>query len=187
MKTIVFHGSPRKNQNSNTLVDYFIRGLKNNGNKEVKHFYTNELNIKPCQGCLTCATSVNHSCAIKDDMEEIYSAYKKADTIVFATPMYWGYMTAQLKIVFDRMEALAWEGFENKTFVVIITYRHHCESTVAFFERIAPFFNIKLFIITCCTYNKDEQKDIPITECQDQLEEAYQLGIDLSNREKEKD
>ena len=84
------------------------------------------------------------------------------------------------------MEALAWEGFGNKTFVVIITYRHHCESTVAFFERMAPFFNIKLFIITCCTYNRDEQKDIPIEMCQDQLEEAYQLGINISNIEKEK-
>ena len=184
MKTIIFHGSPRKNQNSDTLVDHFIRGFNTNGVKEVKHFYINELNIRPCQGCLTCATSVNHDCAIKDDMEEIYSAYKKAHAIVFATPMYWGYMTAQLKTVFDRMEALAWEGFENKTFVVIITYRHHYESTVAFFERIAPFFNIKLFIITCCTFNKDEQKDIPISMCKDQLEEAYQLGIEMSTIEK---
>jgi len=185
MKIIILHGSPRKNQNSDTLVEYFERGLKINREKEVQHFYINELNIKPCQGCLTCATSVNHCCAIKDDMEEIYSAYKKAQTIVFATPMYWGYMTAQLKTVFDRMEALAWEGFENKTFIVMITYRHHFESMVAFFERIAPFFNIKLFIITCCTYNKDEQKDIPILMCQDQLKEAYQLGIDISNMEKE--
>ncbi|MFX1281835.1 MAG: flavodoxin family protein [Promethearchaeota archaeon] len=183
MKTIILHGSPRKNQNSDTLVDSFVRGLNYNRVKEIKHFYINELNIKPCQGCLTCATSVDHSCAIKDDMTDIYSAYKEASTIVFATPMYWGYMTAQLKTVFDRMEALAWEDFGNKIFVVIITYRHHCESTVAFFERIAPFFNIKLFIITCCTYNKDKQKDIPITMCQVHLEEAYQLGIDISNIE----
>ena len=183
MKTIILHGSPRKNQNSDTLVEYFVRGLNYDGVKEVKHFYLNELNIKPCQGCLTCAKSVDHRCAIEDDMTAIYSAYKEASTIVFATPMYWGYMTAQLKTVFDRMEALAWEDFGNKTFVVIITYRHHCESTVAFFERIAPFFNIKLFIITCCTFKKDEQKDIPITMCQDQLEESYQLGIDISNKE----
>jgi len=183
MKTIILHGSPRKNQNSDTLIDYFLRGLNTNGDKDIQHFYINELSISPCQGCLTCATSVNHACAIKDDMEEIYCEYKKADAIVFATPMYWGYMTAQLKIVFDRMEALAWEGFGNKTFVVIITYRHHCESTVAFFERIAPFFNIKLFTFTCCTFNKDEQKGISISACQDQLEEAYQLGIEISNIE----
>lgn len=186
MKTIILHGSPRKKGNSDTLVEYFINGLKQNGVKKIKHFYANELNIKPCQGCLTCATSVNHHCAINDDMVEIYSAYTDADIVVFATPMYWGYMTAQLKTILDRMEALAWEGFGNKTFIVIITYRHHCESTVAFFERITPFFNIKLFIITCCTYNKDEQKDIPINMCQDKLEEAYQLGIDISNIEKEK-
>jgi len=27
MKTIILHGSPRENQNSDTLVDSFIRGL----------------------------------------------------------------------------------------------------------------------------------------------------------------
>jgi len=42
----------------------------------------------------------------------------------------------------------------------------------------------RIFSDTCCTYNKDEQKDIPITMCQDQLEEAYQLGIEISNIEK---
>jgi len=177
------HGSPRKNQNSDTLADCFIKGLNFNGYNEVAHFYINELNIKPCQGCLTCATSPNHECAIKDDMEEIYSAYKSANAIVFATPMYWGYMTAQLKTLFDRMESLAWQGFTNKIFIVLITYRHHCESTVGFFERIAPFFNIKLHVITCCTYIEETNEDIPISMCQDKLKEAYQLGIEIRKKE----
>jgi hypothetical protein len=37
-----------------------------------QHFYTNDLNIRPCQGCLTCETSVDHRCAIQDDMEGIF-------------------------------------------------------------------------------------------------------------------
>ncbi|MFX1391065.1 MAG: flavodoxin family protein [Promethearchaeota archaeon] len=184
MKVIVLHGSPRKNGNSDTLVEYFIKGLKEAKEIEVEHFFTNDLKIKPCQGCLSCANSINHNCAIKDDMEQIYFAYNNADIIIFATPMYWGYMTAQLKTVIDRMEALAWEGFSNKIFVIIITYRHHFESTVAFFRRIAPFFDIELHIITCCTYNKESNKDIPIMECKGKLKEAYELGIKLNSRKK---
>lgn len=180
MEIIILHGSPRKNRNSDTLVKYFVNGMKENKNHHFKDFYLNELNISPCQGCLTCATSLNHSCAINDDMQEIYRAYINADIIVFATPMYWGYMTAQLKKVIDRMEALTWEHFYHKHFVIIITYRHHYESTIAFFERIAPFFDIKLNFIICQTYDPETQKDIPIEDIKEKLEEAYKLGKKLA-------
>ena len=75
MKTVVLHGSPRKNRNSDTMAEHFINGLSANGDSEIQHFYTNDLNIRPCQGCLTCETSVDHRCAIKDDMEGIYAAF----------------------------------------------------------------------------------------------------------------
>jgi multimeric flavodoxin WrbA len=182
MKTIVLHGSPRKNKNSDTLAESFINGLSASGDGEVQHFYTNDLNIRPCQGCLTCETSVDHRCAIQDDMEGIYAAFIAADIVVFATPMYWGYMTAQLKTVIDRMEALAWDHFQGKTFVVLITYRHHCESTVAFFERICPYFGVELHVITCRTFDQDTRKDVPISSFKGKLEEAYQLGKSLGRR-----
>lgn len=179
MKIVILHGSPRKNRNSDTLAKYFIKGINENKNNQIKHFYLNDLNISPCQGCLSCATSLNHSCVINDDMQEIYRSYTDADIIVFVTPMYWGYMTAQLKTVMDRMEALAWEHFYHKHFVIIITYRHHYESTVAFFKRIAPFFDIKLDFIICQTYDPVSQKDIPIEDIKEKLEDAYKLGKKL--------
>jgi len=183
MKTVVLHGSPRKNGNSDTLADHFLKGLNEGGENEVRHFYPNDMNIRPCQGCLSCETSVNHSCAIIDDMQEIYSAYIDADLIVWATPMYWGYMTAQLKTVLDRMEALAWRGFEDKTFVVFLTYRYHVESTVGFFKRIAPHFGIKLHIVTCCTM--EDGKDVPVTSFTAKLEEAYEVGKNLGASERD--
>ena len=122
LKTIVLHGSPRKSGNSDTLAKYFLKGLGEAGDHQVEHFYTNEMNIRPCQGCLTCETAVGHRCAIVDDMESIYSAFTDADIVVWATPMYWGYMTAQLKTALDRMESLVMrDGFRGKTFVVLIT------------------------------------------------------------------
>jgi multimeric flavodoxin WrbA len=179
MKTIVLHGSPRKEMNSDTLVEEFLRGLNETDNHEATHFYVNEMEIRPCQGCLYCATSEGHSCRIEDDMQRIYSAYRDADLIVWASPMYWGYLTAQLKTVQDRMEALAWSGFEDKTFAVIITYRHHYQSALGMFQRIAPHFNIKLHSVVCQTYDPEKRVDLPIADCKKELEACNQLGREL--------
>lgn len=179
MNLIVLHGSPRKHGNSDTLVESFLQGAQKEDGSKITHFYTNELDITPCQGCLKCKTSIGHRCIINDDMQDIYTGYSEADIIVWASPMYWGYLTAQLKTVLDRMEALAWEQFYNKTFVVLLTYRHHYESAAAFFERIAPYFNINLYVISCCTYDKTSGNDIPISHFSDVLRKAYDLGLTL--------
>jgi multimeric flavodoxin WrbA len=182
MRTMVLHGSPRKNGNSDTLAAHFIEGLNASADSEVKHFYTNDLNVRPCQGCLSCNTPP-HDCTTEDDMQEIYAAYKAADVVVFATPMYWGYMTAQLKAVVDRMEAVASKRyFEGKTFVVIATYHHHVESTVAFFERIIGYFGGELHVITCCTLDQETGRDIPVSNLTEKLDEAYGLGERVGQR-----
>ncbi len=180
MNLIVLHGSPRKHGNSDTLTESFIRGVQCEGDSKITHFYTNDLDIKPCQGCLNCKTSIGHRCIIDDDMQEIYAGYIDADIIVWASPMYWGYLTAQLKTVLDRMEALAWGQFYNKTFVVLLTYRHHYESAVAFFKRIAPYFNINLHVISCCTFDTTSGNDIPISHFSDILQRAFDLGRSLA-------
>jgi hypothetical protein len=63
---------------------------------------------------------------------------------------------------------------------VIITYNHHCESTVAMFERICPHFDVELHTLVCRTYDPETRREIPIEELPDKLEEAYRLGRALS-------
>ncbi len=179
MEVVVLHGSPKRGGNSDTLAKEFLRGLKNH---QIHHFYLNEMKIKPCQGCLHCATSPGHKCAIDDDMTQIYEEYKKAQLIVWVSPMYWGYITSQMKAAQDRMEALAWEGFDGKTFAVLLTYRYHYESTANMFKRIAPYFHIDLHIVPCRTYDPEAKRDMPITECTVGLKEAYELGVKLAGK-----
>ena len=181
MNVIVLHGSPRKHGNSDTLAESFLRGVQIEVDAKSTHFYLNELDITACQGCLKCKTSIGHRCVIRDDMQAIYTGYTEADIVVWASPMYWGYLTAQMKTALDRMEALAWEQFYHKTFVVLLTYRHHYESAAAFFERIAPYFNINLHILPCCTYDETSGNDIPISHFPDILQKAYHLGRTLSS------
>lgn len=179
MKAVVLHGSPRRGRNSDTLVEHFLRGLTESGVHEVTHFYLNDMEIRPCQGCLGC-NEPPYECVILDDMTDIYGAYREADLVVWATPMYWGYLTAQMKTVQDRMEALAVKGFGGKVFAVIVTYNHHFESAVGMFERICPFFDVELHTLVCRTYDPETRRDIAVEELPDKLEEAYRLGRKLS-------
>jgi multimeric flavodoxin WrbA len=183
MNVLILHGSPRRDGSSDTLVKHFMKGLNADQSHQVTEFYANDVHVKPCQGCLTCATRGNNMCAIEDDMQQIYSAFVAADLVVWATPMYWGYMTAQLKTILDRMEALAcgpatnWQG---KTFVVIITYHHHYQSTVAFFERVTPFFGVRLHTLVYRSLSKDGHSDVHASNCPEKLDEAFTLGKRLA-------
>jgi multimeric flavodoxin WrbA len=61
-------------------------------------------NIKPCDSCLKCAEK--GICRIKDDMQEIYSSLLKADGIILGTPVYFFTVSAQAKIIMDRLYSL---------------------------------------------------------------------------------
>jgi multimeric flavodoxin WrbA len=184
MKTVVLHGSPRKDGNSATLVKYFLQGLRTSGTSEIKEFYSNDLDISPCQMCRSCDKPERlelspHNCIISDDMHPIYAAFAEANIVVFATPIIWGYMTAQLKTVFDRLEAVASNRyFGRKTFVVIITCWHHYETLVAFFKRaIESYFeDVQLHTIIYCSWDQNSRSDRHVSTCNAKLQEAYELG-----------
>jgi len=179
MRVVVLHGSPRRGGNSDTLAEYFVKGVKETGDFEVIDFILNDMDIRPCQGCESCATSEGHKCAIDDDMNQIYSVFADANIVVWATPMYWGYMTAQMKTALDRMESLAMDVRKywlDKEFVAILTFRHHYQSTIGFFERVQDYFRFKFSSILYCSKNETGPEDFHVSSNKEKLEEAYVLG-----------
>ena len=99
MKTIVLMGSPNRHGSTSILVDEFVRGAKEAGHQteviDVCH-----ADIHPCTGCVHCG--YEGPCVQKDDVEIIRRKLLAADMVVFATPLYYYGMTAQLKTVVDR-------------------------------------------------------------------------------------
>jgi multimeric flavodoxin WrbA len=99
MKIVVLMGSPNRHGSTDILVGEFVRGAKEAGHIteviDVCH-----QNIHPCTGCVSCG--YEGSCVQKDDNETIREKLLCADMIVFATPLYYYGMTAQLKTVVDR-------------------------------------------------------------------------------------
>ena len=119
MKILVITGSPRKNGNSNTLVDNFIKGAEEAGHKVVR-FDSAFKNVHPCIACNKCG--MNGECVFKDDFEFVRNNIVDADAVVFATPMYYFGISAQIKAVIDRFYSINGQIHVPKKAVLIMTY-----------------------------------------------------------------
>lgn len=97
MKIVIVNGSPRKG-NTLAAISAFAEGAS--PRHEVEIIEANKLNMKPCQGCEAC--ECYKGCVAKDDTNATVDKLVQADMIVFATPVYWWGMTAQLKLVIDK-------------------------------------------------------------------------------------
>jgi multimeric flavodoxin WrbA len=99
MKIVVLMGSPNKNGSTRMLVDSFVKGAESAGHTcevvDVCH-----ANVHPCIGCVRCG--YGGPCVQKDDVETIRGKLLSSEMVVFATPLYYYGMTAQLKTVVDR-------------------------------------------------------------------------------------
>ena len=102
MTIIGFIASPRNKGNTAWVVNKILEGAKEQG-AETQSWYTSDLDIKPCKGCLGCIQG--DRCVINDDMQKLYDALKHADALVLGSPVYMGQMSAQAKIFTDRLFA----------------------------------------------------------------------------------
>jgi len=179
MNVVVFHGSAHRNGDTDTLAEHFLRGMAEHGSHDVSHFTPFDMNIGHCQACMECMKG--NGCVIDDDMQAVYPVFHDANVVVLATPMFWGYMTSQLKTLFDRFEAIvSQEYFGNKDFVLLIGYRHYYGSMVEWLERITAGFGSRCHAIPCQTYDPNSGLDIPIQNIPEKLGEAFELGRSIA-------
>ena len=119
MKILVITGSPRKNGNSNTLAEHFIRGAKEAGH-EIVRFDAAFKEVHPCIACNKCG--MNGACVLKDDFEFVRKHILDAGMVVFATPMYYFGISAQIKAVIDRFYAINGSIHVPKKAALLMTY-----------------------------------------------------------------
>ena len=102
MRVLGVAGSPRRNGNTDVLLAEFLRGAADKG-AETKTIVLNRMKFVGCQHCDACLKS--GECILKDDMQDIYPEFEKADVIVLASPMQFMDMTAPMKAMIDRFQA----------------------------------------------------------------------------------
>ncbi len=99
MNIVVLQGSPNLNGSTAILVEEFTCGARVAGHT-VERVDVDRLKIPPCTGCVACG--YEGPCVEHDDMQDLRAKLLAADMIVFATPLYYYGMSAQLKTVIDR-------------------------------------------------------------------------------------
>ena len=95
-------GSPRQQ-----ATDYVLKeALKMLAEKgfETRLWTVHDKWIEFCTHCDCCLK--NKECVIQDDVQELYVLLTEAKGIIFATPVYNGGISAQIKAIMDRTRAL---------------------------------------------------------------------------------
>jgi len=174
---VVLSGSPRKEGNTSILAAAFVKGAKSAG-KNVTMFWVADMKIGGCKGCRHCFKEKG-ICAQKDDMPPVLEALKTADAIVFASPVYYFDMSAQLKLAIDRMYALLSVGTPIKKAAFLMTCGDDSEKVAE--GAVVTYNNI-------CAYSKWEDAGVIIAtglskpgkiEGRAELEKAKQLGMEI--------
>ncbi len=113
MKVLGFNGSPRKNANTQTLIEAVLEAASRKG-AETRLINLNELNIKGCQGCDACKKKIG-ACVQKDDLSPLLQEMKEAQAIILGTPVYWYHVSGQFKSFVDRLYCFYGEDVDPAT------------------------------------------------------------------------
>lgn len=101
---LIIMGSPRPHGNTAKLCEAFMEGAMERG-KQCSLFRVNEMDLHFCLGCGWCKEHQGR-CFQRDGIDALYSAFAQAEGIVFASPLYFYTVSAQLKTVIDRLYAM---------------------------------------------------------------------------------
>jgi len=143
-KIVVICSSPRRHGNSEALADQFIKGAVEAGH-EAEKVVLNHYSMHPCLACEYCRTHKNQ-CLQKDDANQVIDKIIKADVFVFATPIYFYSLSAQLKILIDRFFAREYEIRESaerkKAYLILTSGTKDVRQTVGAVESFRGFIKV---------------------------------------------
>lgn len=177
MKITVLEGSPHVSGSSNTLAREFMRGASESGH-EVVEIEAACSDIHPCIGCGKCG--MDGPCVFKDDNALVRDSLLGSDMVVFATPIYYFGMSAQLKIVVDRFYSYTSRLSGRRLKAALITAAWDSDedvmpAVVAHYEKLCRYMNFddvgKVLGLGCGTPE--------ITRESGYMEMAYELGRKL--------
>ncbi|GHV48929.1 flavodoxin family protein [Synergistales bacterium] len=174
---LVLSGSPRKGGTTDSLVSAFIEGATGAGNA-VTNIRVADLKIGGCLGCNHCFREEG-VCVQKDDARQILDRMKESDALVFASPIYFFGVTAQLKLAIDRTYALLSTGTPVKRAALLLTCGADSpgvtEPAIAMFRAVVNYQQwVEAGVVVAHGLHKPEDiKGRP------ELEQAKQIGINI--------
>ena len=118
MNILVLNGSPRHDGNTETHIEAFKRGAEDSGHT-VEVISVGRMRIRPCEVCEYCHEGKGRRCRIDDGMIQIYPSLKKADMVVFASPVHYFGFSAQLQAMISRI--YCWHKLPASRYALILS------------------------------------------------------------------
>ncbi len=165
MKITILNGSPRK-ENTLAMAEAFADAAKANGH-EVEIIQVGKMKIAGCLACEYCHGKGEGQCIQKDDMEKVLPAYKDSDMVVFATPIYYFNMTAQMTAAIQRVYCIGKPAKATKAALLLSSGSPGVyDAAIACYKTMIGFMGIEdAGIITAAgDENKSEAKLAEIAE-----------------------
>lgn len=101
LKVLGLAGSPRRQGNTELLLDQVLAGAENVGAQTDK-VVLSRLDMAPCRECDNCFDTGR--CVVQDDYQLLYPKLIKAERIALAAPIFFTGLSAQAKILIDRCQ-----------------------------------------------------------------------------------
>jgi multimeric flavodoxin WrbA len=179
MRILALVGSPRKNGNTEILVEEILRGARTNGHS-IEKLRIYDYDILPCIDCRSCKRSESgYNCALSDGMREIYPKLEAADIIIFGTPIYWYGPTAKMKLLIDRLRPyIASKRLSGKKGIVVVPSEEGpncCGPLMQMFRMSFDYLGMNMAgSILASAYERGEVMKSP-----EDLSKAFELGASL--------
>ena len=129
MKVIGISGSPRKDWNTDLLVQQALKGAESKGAEtELYHLY--DLRFRGCVSCFRCKKKESSSlgrCIYADELLPILNRIHRCDGLVLGSPIYIGEVSSGMRAFIERL------AFQY------ITYE---KDKISYFDRRLPVLSI---------------------------------------------
>ena len=170
-------GSPRRNGNTEILVDEILTGAAKAG-AQIGKVVLDELDIHPCRACDRCRDS--QFCAEEDDMKPLLEMMNQSQVWILGTPIYWWGPSAQMKTFIDRWYGARHARFQKRNVILALPLgggsERYAQPTIDMFKYIMNYLNMTHFatIVAPSVYRRGV-----ISEKTKILELAHQTGVDV--------
>lgn len=105
MKILAVNGSPRKNWNTDILLQKALAGAAEMG-AQTEQIYLYDLDYKGCRSCMACNRRDGNSfgrCAVGDGLKPVFEKIEQSDGLILGSPIYMGDVSAMMRAFLERL------------------------------------------------------------------------------------
>lgn len=160
------------------LADAFIRGAEEAGNQVVR-MDAGRADIHGCKACEYCF-SHEGACVQQDGMQAFYPDLRDAEVLVYATPMYFYNLPAQMRAFEDRTFCQIGKPFAIKQTALLLCFEDKdittADAAIGTFRQCASYCKRQIIgeVVVNGVYEKGAIEGNP------GLDEAYRLGLSIA-------